>query len=258
MLMKQNEISRLTRIILGAIPFIVVLSLWVFLSYGKVVEQIFLPSPTAVLYEFKVLISTGFAADILASIGRVMGGFLISTVIAVPLGIMMGASRRIEEIFSPFVAFFRYLPAAAFIPLLILWVGIGDVQKVALLFIGIFFYLTTLVVHVVATTRKEFIDAASTLGATRLQILLNVIVPASLPGIYDALRTMMGVGWTYIVVAEMVAATSGIGKVIIESQRFLQTGKVIVGIVVIGVIGIVFDVVFRIGRPLLFRWASIQ
>jgi len=256
MSLNRSQNQGVLQVALGSVPFVFLLGLWLFLSLGEVVEPIFLPSPGVVLDELATLMAGGFAWDVMASIGRVLGGFFLASIIGVPLGVMMGASRRVEEMFSPFVAFVRYLPAAAFIPLLILWLGIGNAQKVALLFMGVFFYLTIMVMNVVAGVRRDYIDAASTLGATRRQILVHVIVPASSPGIYDALRTMMGVGWTYIVVAEMVAATSGIGKMIIESQRFLQTGRVVAGIAVIGLIGVICDLIFRAGRPLLFRWSS--
>ena len=250
----RAEITKSTRIALGVIPFVVLLSVWAILSYGKIVAPLFLPTPTAVLAEIVELFSTGFLSDVGASVFRVLAGFLVSALVAVPLGILMGSMRSVEAAFTPFVAFVRYMPAAAFIPLLILWVGIGHAQKILLLFIGIFFYLIILVVDVVKNVPAEYIDAATTLGASRRQVLLNVIVPGSMPGIYDALRTMMGVGWTYIVVVEMVAATSGIGQMIMESQRFLQTGRVISGILTIGLIGLICDMLFRSCEPLLFKW----
>lgn len=252
----REDIDRRLYVILGIIPFVILFLFWIILTYGKLVLPVFLPTPTAVLKDLGELFKNGFLTDIGASLFRVFTGFLLSAVIAVPLGILMGSFKLIDAFYSPLVTFVRYLPAAAFIPLLILWVGIGHLEKILLLFIGIFFYLLILITIAVQDVRHEYLDAAYTLGAKKKQVLLNVIVPASLPGIYEALRTMMGVGWTYIVVVEMVAATSGIGKMIMDSQRFMRTGRVIAGIITIGLIGIICDFIFMIFYPILFKWVG--
>jgi NitT/TauT family transport system permease protein len=253
----RKNIPRWLHISLGIIPFIIVFGGWAALSYGEIVKPIFLPTPTKVIQTIVFLFTEqGLLADIFASVFRVLSSFFISAAIAVPLGIFMGSLKFIEGLFTPFTAFMRYMPVAAFIPLLILWVGIGHLQKIILLFIGIFFYLLVLVTNVVASVKKEYLDAAYTLGATKTQTLVKVIVPASLPGIFDSLRAMMGVGWTYIVVVELVAAESGIGKRIMEAQRFLHTADVIGCIIIIGIIGITFDLIFRLTYPLLFKWTE--
>ncbi|MFC1583490.1 ABC transporter permease [Candidatus Neomarinimicrobiota bacterium] len=221
------------------------------------VAPLFLPTPHTVVVEgFKLFAERNFAEDVLASTSRVLAGLFLSALTAIPLGILMGASRRWEQIMAPIVGFIRYMPAAAFIPLLILWFGIGFTQKVAIIFISVFFYLILLVADAAAQVRVDLVDAARTLGAKRWQILTRIIVPSALPGIWDSLRIMMGVGWTMIIVAEMVSAERGIGAMIIQAQRFLQTPRIIAGIIVIGLLGVMFDALFRVLRPLLFPWTK--
>lgn len=237
------------------IPFVVLISLWCLLSYGGIVKSLFLPTPTVVISELVKLFSEQrFLSDILVSLSRIFAGFILSAVFAIPLGILMGTFKTTDVLFSPIVGFVRYMPASAFIPLVILWFGIGFWEKVIVIFISIFFYLVILVADAAANVRQELKETALTLGATKSQILLKVIVPASLPDIWNALRIMLGVGWTMIIIVELVAAQSGIGAMIIHAQRFLQTPKVIAGIIVIGALGIMCDLAFRWLRPVLFRW----
>ncbi len=195
-----------------------------------------------------------FWKDIFTSLSRVLLGFLASTLLAIPLGILAGSFKFFDSLIAPFVGFIRYMPAAAFIPLLILWVGIGLTQKVAILFISIFFYLVLMVADAAANVRKDFIETAYTLGASKRQTLFKVIVPAALPGIWESMRVMMGIGWTTIVIVELVATRTGIGSVIIEAQRFMRTDKIIVGILTIGFLGIISDFSFRILGNLFFDW----
>lgn len=253
----RKDIPRTYRFWLGVFSFVISLCIWSFLSYGGYIKPLFLPSPTAVIKETVILFTQyDLLSDIGASIFRVLVGFMLSSIIAFPLGIFMGTYRSIDAFLSPIAVSIRNMPVAAFIPLLILWLGIGHVQKIALLFIGVFFYLLALNVNVVAGVREELLDTASTLGASKSQLIRRVLIPASLPGIFDNMRALIGAAWTYIVVAELVAAESGLGKMIIESQRFLQTSRVISGILIIGVIGLLSDAVFRFTRPLFFPWAE--
>lgn len=253
----RTEIPESLHICLGVAPFIIFLLIWAILSYGEFINPLFLPNPTKVVEETIVIFKEhNFLSHIGASVFRVIMAFLISAAIAIPLGLMMGGFKVAEAFFTPFTAFVRYMPVAAFIPLLILWLGIGHIEKITLLFIGIFFYLLILITNVALDVRQEYFDTAYTLGATERQVFFRVLVPASLPGIFDSLRAMMGVGWTYIIVVELVAAKSGIGKMIIESQRFLQTPRVIAGIITIGVIGILCDLIFKALFPVLFKWSE--
>lgn len=242
--------------LLGAIPFVLLFGLWSILSYGGFVRELFLPTPTAVVREgIRLFAEQGFHRDVLLSLTRVFTGFVISVVLAFPLGLLIGSSSRIEACLGPAIAFLRYVPATAFIPIAILWFGAGFLEKIVLVFISIYFYLVLLVADAAANVRKSLIETALTLGASPYQVLSSVVVRAALPDIWNGMRTMFGVGWTMIVVVELVGAESGIGAKIIQAQRFLQTPKVFAGIVVIGVLGVVGDLIFRGLHRVLFPWA---
>ena len=240
---------------IGAAGLACVLLVWSVLSYGGFVAPLFLPAPDRVLRagieQFRDL---GFASDILMSTYRVMAGFLIAAIIGVPLGLLMGTFKAVEALLEPLVGFVRYMPASAFIPLFILWLGIGDVEKIAIIFVGSFFQLILMTAVVAGGVPKELLETAYTLGAKRFQVIRKVLLPASLPGIVDTLRIIVGWAWTYIIVAELVAADSGIGYMIINAQRMLQTGSIIFGILSIGVLGIVTDYAFKWLYRALFPW----
>jgi NitT/TauT family transport system permease protein len=240
---------------LSAAGLACVLLMWSILAYGGFINPLFLPTPDRVLRagieQFRQL---GFASDILMSTYRVMAGFLIAAVIGVPIGLLMGTFKAVEALIEPLVGFIRYMPASAFIPLFILWLGIGDVEKIAIIFVGSFFQLILMTAVVAAGVPKDLLETAYTLGAKRLQVVRRVLLPASLPGIVDTLRIIVGWAWTYIIVAELVAAESGIGYMIISAQRMLQTGGIIFGILTIGVLGIITDYAFKWLYRTLFPW----
>ncbi|MCK4761171.1 MAG: ABC transporter permease [Candidatus Aminicenantes bacterium] len=247
------------RTVLAITPFVLFLVVWCILSYGKLIDPIFLPTPTKVVNSgIDMFVNDAFWKDVLTSLSRVLLGFLVSTLFAIPLGIFAGSFKFFDSLITPFVGFIRYMPAAAFIPLLILWVGIGLTQKIAILFISIFFYLVLMVSDAAASVRSDFIETAHTLGASKTQILFKVIVPAALPGIWESMRVMMGIGWTTIVIVELVATRAGIGSVIIEAQRFMRTDKIIVGILTIGFLGIISDLIFRYLGNLFFDWKKSE
>jgi NitT/TauT family transport system permease protein len=244
------------RWLLGAIPFALLFGLWCTLSFGGFVRALFLPTPTAVISEgIRLFSEEGFHHDVLLSLARVFTGFVVSAVLAFPLGVLIGSSPRVEASLAPVIAFLRYVPATAFIPIAILWFGVGFVENVVLVFISIFFYLVLLIADAAVNVRRSLIDTALTLGASPYQVLSSVVVRSALPDIWNAMRTMFGVGWTMIVVVELVGAESGIGAKIIHAQRFLQTPKIVAGIVVIGILGIACDLTFRGLHRVLFPWA---
>jgi NitT/TauT family transport system permease protein len=182
----------------------------------------------------------------------------MAAVIAVPLGIAMGAYKPIEAFFEPFVSFARYLPASAFIPLLILWVGIGEAQKLTVIFIGCFFQLTLMVTMIVSGTRRDLVEAAYTLGCTDIGVVRRVLLPGAAPEIAEALRQVLGLGWTYIIVAELIGASSGIGHMITDSQALMATDHIIAGIVTIGLVGLASDLLFKKANQLLFAWSFLR
>jgi NitT/TauT family transport system permease protein len=157
---------------------------------------------------------------------------------------MMGVFPAIEAIFAPFVSAWRYLPAPSFIPILLMWFGTGEQPKLALLFIGVIFFLITLIMDHTKTVREELIETALTLGAGRTVVVLKVVLPAALPDIMTAMRQMLAMAWTYLVIAEIVASTTGIGAMMMRARRFLKTDEILSGIIVIGALGLLFDLAF--------------
>lgn len=239
-----------------AISILVPLLGWSLLTYGGFVEPLFLPTPTAVVQQFFNLLQSGtLIHDIWMSVSRVGWGFLISALISVPLGLLIGTFKSMEGLFEPFVALLRYMPAAAFIPLLILWIGLGEPSKIAIIFLGSFFYNTLMIADAVKFIPTDFLRAAYTLGASRKDILFNVIFPATLPNIIDTLRINIAGAWNFVVVAELVGADSGLGNMIMMAQRFLKTDEIFVGIILIGVIGLGIDFVFKLIFKLMVPWA---
>lgn len=221
------------------------------------IKPYFLPSPSDVLRDlFSLFLHEGFLQDVADSFMRVLTGFLIAAAVAIPLGILMGSFHYFDALLAPFFGFVRFMPATAFIPLVILWLGIGFTEKVAILFISIFFYLVLFIADIARNVRKELIETALTLGAGKRQVLWKVIVPATMPGIWDALRIMIGVGWTTLVIVEIVGAQTGIAAMMVTSQRFLKTGRIIAGIITIGVLGLVCDMFFKKTYKIFFGWTE--
>lgn len=249
------DISRSLYMTLSVLSFVVLLAVWSLLTYTKFVSPLFLPQPDQIIKSAVTLFSEyNLINDIMVSVGRVTAGFVMAAIIGVPLGVLMGSLKVCEALVEPLLGFLRYMPASAFIPLFILWLGIGEIEKVAVIFFGTFFQLTLMVMDVTKNVSKDLIDTAYTLGVSPRGVFRRVILPASLPGILDTLRITFGWAWTYLVVAEIVAASSGLGYMIMQSQRFLKTSHIIVGIMIIGIIGIFIDIFFKWLYAKLFPW----
>ena len=243
--------------ILSLSSFLFFLVIWSILTYGGFVDALFLPSPGRVFRAgVDLFLEFSFTTDIFNSAYRVMVGFVVAAIIGVPLGLLMGTFQVAEALTEPLVGFIRYMPASAFIPLFILWLGIGDVEKIAIIFVGSFFQLVLMVAVVAKNVHTDMLETAYTLGAKRFQVIRKVLLPASLPGILDTLRIIVGWAWTYIIVAELVASASGIGYMIISAQRMLRTGSIIFGILTIGMMGLVTDYFFKWLYKKLFPWVE--
>ena len=246
------------RIALGIAFFVVFIAAWSVATFGGFVGKTFLADPLTMLKSgWTLLTEMGFAKDIGMTVWRVVGGFVIAAAIALPLGVLMGAYKPVEAFFEPFVSFARYLPASAFIPLLILWAGIGEAQKLAVIFIGSFFSLVLMISVTVGNTRRDLVEAAYTLGVGDASLIRRVLIPGAAPEIAEQLRMVLGWAWTYVIVAELIGASSGIGHMITDSQALLATDQIIFGIIVIGLIGLVSDFAFKWANRRLFPWAAL-
>jgi NitT/TauT family transport system permease protein len=244
-----------TRVTLGIAFFVLFVAAWATATLGGYVSKTFLADPITMVQDgWTLLTRFGFAYDIAMTVWRVVGGFILAALVAVPLGILMGAYKPVEAFFEPFVSFARYLPASAFVPLLILWAGIGETQKLLVIFIGSVFQLVLMVAVSVGNTRRDLVEAAYTLGAGDAGVVRRVLIPANAPEIAEILRLVLGWAWTYVIVAELIGSSSGIGHMIIDSQALLATGQMIFGIIVIGLIGLVSDFLFKAVNQRLFPW----
>jgi NitT/TauT family transport system permease protein len=247
-----------SRWLLGIGFFVLFVAVWAFFTLGGYVSPTFLASPVTMVQEAILLFTEfNFSHDIGMTIWRVLAGFILASLIAVPLGIAMGAHKGVEAFLEPFVSFCRYLPASAFIPLLILWAGIGELQKVLVIFIGSVFQIVLMVAVCVGAARRDLVEAAYTLGAAPSGIVKRVLIPGAAPEIAEILRLVLGWAWTYVIVAELIGSSSGIGHMITDSQALLNTGQIIFGIIVIGLIGLVSDFAFKALNRRLFAWSSL-
>ncbi|ROO87827.1 NitT/TauT family transport system permease protein [Actinocorallia herbida] len=241
--------------LLRAASVLVPFTLWLLVSEAGWVQAEFLPTPSATWSAGWEMAKSGqLADDAWASSSRILWGFGIATLISVPLGILMGAYRSAHAALEPVIGILRYLPASAFIPLLVIWLGIGESSKIALLVIGVVFFNTLMTADVVKVVPRDLRQVSATLGARQNEILRRVIVPYALPGILDALRVNFAVAWNLVVVAELIAAESGLGYRIARAGRFLQSDKIFAVLIVIGMIGLAIDVLLRLLRDRIGRW----
>ncbi|HZS89723.1 MAG TPA: ABC transporter permease [Chloroflexota bacterium] len=232
-----------------------ILALWSLLSYTGLTDTRLLPTPSDVLAAAQREAGDGTLwGDMLASSYRIGLGFLASTVLAIPIGLLMGTLKIGEAFFEPPIDLIRYMPAVAFVPLTIVWIGTDDRQKVAILFIGTFFQQVLLIMDNVKNVPRNLVNVAYTFGLKPWEVLTRVILPASLPGIVDTLRITMGWAWTYLVVCELVAADQGLGSRIMISERYFDMPAMILGVLVIGLLGITIDYLFKFLYARLFPY----
>ncbi len=252
---KKKKRSAVSERLLSLICFLLIIICWCVGSYGGMVRDIFLPSPTAVVGKIIAMAKDGSLwANCWESTLRVLVGWFWSAVVALPMGMLMANSRKVSAFVQPIVEFARYLPVVALVPLTLLYLGIGETQKYTIIFLGTFFQLVLMVCDTVAGVDSNMINAAKTLGAGKTQIYKEVIFPAALPGLMDDFRLTIGWAWTYLVVAEMVAADNGLGYMILRSQRYLATDTIFAGLILIGLIGLVTDFLFRVLSRIVAPW----
>ncbi|MEV6621670.1 ABC transporter permease [Amycolatopsis sp. NPDC051106] len=253
----RTPISAGARWKLAVLSFAIPLLAWIALSVSGVVNPTFLPSPASVVKAGVDMASTGeLFDDLWATSQRVLEGFGLAILVSVPLGILMGSFTAGQAFFEPLIGLLRYLPASAFIPLLIIWLGIGEPSKIAMLFIGTVFFNTLMTADVVRGVPGELLDVSYTLGARRGEVLRKIVVPHSLPGMIDAIRVNAAAAWNFVVVAELINSQAGLGHRIVLAQRFLRTDTIFAVLVVIGIAGLVIDVLLRLLRTRVGKWAA--
>ena len=242
---------------LAAGGFVTILALWAWLSHRAFVNPVFVPTPGSVWEAARdILADENLWLDLKSSLLRVSAGFLLAALIGVPLGILMGSFKVFEALLQPLTEFVRYIPVPALIPIFMVLFGIDELSKVMLIWVGTFFQLVLMVADETRRVPYELLQVSYTLGATRREVLRLVMWRAAMPGIFDALRLCNGWAWTYLVVAELVAANEGLGYRVLKFSRFLQTPKIWVYLVILGVIGLGLDMLFRLLNQRLFHWAD--
>ncbi|MFK7985636.1 MAG: ABC transporter permease [Sandaracinaceae bacterium] len=232
---------------------------WCALSYGGVVHKSFLPTPDAVAKGLLVLIFEHELLDaVWASTRRMLIAFSLAAGTALPLGILMGAFEPVNRFFDPIMAPLRFMPIVAFIPLMIVWFGIDEMQKIAFLFLGVFVFLVPVVVAAIRAVPQEYVDTAYTLGATRFQVIRTVLIPSALPETFESFRVMNAMGWTYVTLAESVNPQTGLGHMIDLAYSHSKPEWSFAGLFVIAMLGLTSDSLIRFINAILFRWRETQ
>jgi NitT/TauT family transport system permease protein len=251
----RTNLSQGTSFVLGLVSPILLFGAWCVLSYGGFAPPDFLPSPTEVLRGIlQLFIEHDLWTAILISSRRIGIAFLLASAVALPLGVLMGSFEAINRLFEPVVSPLRYMPISAFIPLLILWFGIYEKQKIAFLFLGVFVYLLPVVVTAIRAVPEELVQTALTLGASKWQVIRTVLVPSALPEICDSFRVMNAISWTYVILAEAVNPEHGLGYMVELARTHQKASWSFAGLFVIGGIGLITDAAIRILWNLAFRW----
>jgi NitT/TauT family transport system permease protein len=243
------------RIGLGLAAWFMFLAAWQAVATSGLADATLLPGPVKVFDAWKELFfERGFGADVLQSVRRIFLSFGLALAIALPVGMLMGAFTPVACFFNALVSPFRYLPAPSFVPLLLMWLGTGDSQKIALLVLGVVFFLITLFMDNTRAVSAELVECSRTLGASRAKVVWRVLLPAALPSYLDTARQMLAVSWTYLVIAEIVAATDGIGAMMMRAKRFVQVDDIMAGILTIGLLGLLSDALLRLLHRSCFRY----
>jgi taurine transport system permease protein len=248
--------------VLTAGTVICLLVLWTLLSHYKLVNPLFLPAPEVVWHSFIEVMTVGYQGKLLhehmaASLARIFAGYLTACVIGIPLGLLMGLSTRVKAVFDPIVEFYRPLPPLALYTLLVMWLGIGDTSKIALLFLAALPPLSISAMQAARAIDIGHIRAAQMLGATRMQLFRHVFLPSCLPGICTGMRISLGFTYTVLVASEIVAATAGMGWMIWDASKFLLSDVVIMGLFVLGLTGLALDWFIRQLERLITPWRFI-
>lgn len=240
---------------LGAISVVVSLTTWAIIANSGLVSPLFLPSPHEVLAELRNGPSAHqWILDFSFSTGRVLAGFAAAAAVAIPLGLYIGAAKTVDAITYPLIELARYVPVPALVPLCILWAGVDELAKILVIFLGTVFQMVVGVAAAVRSTPPDLIDAARTLGRDGHRVLWTIVLPMNAPRVFDLLRLTLGWAWSYLVVAELIAAQSGLGYRVLWAQRYLQVGIVYFALFVLAFVGLGSDILLRQLRRRIFPW----
>ena len=251
----RSRASPMVELAVGVIAAALVVAAWEGAARSGMIAPQFLPSPSRVLTAlWTMLTQQNLIWHVAVSTARVWVAFLLAAAMAIPIGIVMSSYRIVGAALEPMIDFIRYLPVPALVPLSIIWFGVGEETKVFLLWLGTFFQLVLLVADDMRRVPQEFVEVARTVGANSRQVMTDVALRSMGPTLIDNLRITLGWCWTYLIIAEIVAADSGIGYVIWTARRFVKTPEVMAGVVVIGLIGLVTDQLLRLAHRRLFRY----
>ena len=245
--------------ILGISTGIIIFLLWFFITKFKLISELMVPSPQKVLFCFLDILKNGYKGNallvhLLSSIQRLFYSILLSIALAIPLGLLSGYNSKVKSIIDPIVAFYRPLPPLSYYTLLVLWMGIGNGSKIALLFLAGFAPMYISCLAGVARVKDDYINGAKTLGANKRQIFFYVVFPATLPDIFTGLRTSIGSVYSTLVAAEMVAAVSGIGWMVLDASKYLRSDVIFVGIIIMGIMGVLLDKAIEVSEKKVVFW----
>ena len=251
----RAPLSSRERLTISALGICAFFGFWLLVTAAGWIQPFFLPNPIDVATRLaQMVLFEGYLSDVWSSAYRVFGGFLIASLVAIPIGILIGNFPFFRSLVEPLLSTARYLPATAFVPLMIIWLGINESQKIAVIFIGTFFPLALFIASISEGVSSDLMNSAYSLGASSRQVFFKVLLPACVPAIVDALRITAGIAWTYVIVAELVGADNGMGIAILQAQRYLLTDQVIAGIVAVGILGVLTDLAFRLAHRKFFPY----
>jgi NitT/TauT family transport system permease protein len=251
-----RSISPVLALTLSILIWVIVLAVWFAITYSGFVPSIFMPKPEQVLFRTIDMAADGSLwGHVSASVQVVLIGFILSSLVAIPLGLIMGTYKVVQAFLDPLVNFIRYLPVTSLVPLFILWIGIGLQQRVAVIIFGVFFQQLVMFADAARSVPRDLVNASYTLGTRRTDTVFHIVLPYTMPNIFDILRVTMGWAWTYLVAAELVAASAGLGYISLKAMRGFQVDVIFMAILMIGVLGLLTDQFFRILRRFVTPWA---